>query len=169
MPYVPPSTTKDIDKKQRVSLTHLLHEKAILGYAFSYEKLRQELWVKLLKRHDMEEDEFVVILQNCVAAFNDEAERKYKDEINDGISAIFSENGIKTLRDSDPFGREKDFIYFESTSSHFSRDKAVEIAVAKYRISAEKMTSILEEATTKRPFVTIQARDVKEKKEENGK
>jgi len=157
MPYEAPSSITDIPAKQRRKLQQLLHERSVLGYSFSWRAL-----VKVLDAFGLKEEEVAVVLEQSIAAYTDTEERKIKDELNNEIAAIYEEHGVKSMRDTDPFGRAKDYLYFESTSTSFSKDSAIKIGVSRYKIPAKTMADIFEAATTRKPFVTLQVREVKE-------
>lgn len=158
MPVVPPSTTSDVDRKQRKKLMSLFAERTVLGYTFSFEKL-----VKMVRRIDPEvtDEGARKMIESCIIAYTEDETKKLKADINDDIAAIFTENGIKTLRDADPFGNRMDFVYVESTSTSFSSTRCKELA-PKFGIDTDVIVKLLEQSTTKTPFVTVQARRVKE-------
>lgn len=156
MPYVPPSELKDIPRKDRGKLQKLLYERAVMSCIFSWAKIHAAL-----KKLGVPEEDIPATVQGMVAAYSDSEAKPLKSAINDSVSAIYSENGVTTLRDADPFGRTMDYIYMESKGTPvINRMKAIELA-PKYNITPGTMMDLLEEATTRTPFVTLQARAVK--------
>jgi len=117
MPTVPPNTLNDLPKSVRREAQRLLFERSVLGYAFSFEQLEKHM--------------SVADIQKCVISWKDDELKSVKSDINDRLTSIYTENGIdKTLRDTDPFGRPKDYIMMEGTTVSFSQNRALEIAVA---------------------------------------
>lgn len=166
MPVLPPSTLQDIPKKDRPKVERMQYERSVLGYAFSFEGLMSNIQTLVTKAVDEktlpDPEEIKEAIKRSVAAFNEDEAKTAKSRLNDKLQGIYLANGIKTLRDVDPFGRRKDYILIESTSTSFKKDEAIEIALKRYRIPAKTMTAIFEAATHKTPFTTMQARDVKE-------
>ena len=148
MPVVPPSKLTAIPKKQRSKFVEDMYERAVANYVFS--------WKKLMALVDDPE-----ALMGCVAAFNDGEAKELRNELNERIAMVMAENGIKTLRDEDPFGRAKDYILQEGVSTSCPRDKVLEIAAREFKIDAAKLSMAFDKATKKTPYVTVQARDVK--------
>jgi hypothetical protein len=173
VPVVPPSTIAEIPKKQREKAERLMHERAVLGYAFSYQKLVENI-TEVVARAS--EDDFInsshrdeaikQCIQDSIEAYSEDDCKSAKNRLNEKLCALFAENGIKTLRDTDPFGRQKDYILMESASTSCPRDRVIEIAVSKYGIPAKKLAQAFADATVKTPFTTLQARDVKEEPKE---
>lgn len=113
----PPKTMADVPKSVRAKLTRLLFERAVLGYTFSFSKLAE-----FLSPDD---------IRQCIIAQTEDDAKKYKAEVNDEITAIYTENGIeKTLRDTDPFGNPKDYIMMEGVATSFSQNRALPVMVA---------------------------------------
>lgn len=160
MPFVEPNTISDVPSKERDKLRRYLHERDVLGYAFSYSKLFK-LVSTFLDKEDTHE-----ALQDCILAFDTSQEDETKKELNDKISEILLENGMKGIRSPDPFNRLMDCTIYESTSApRFNRNKAIEIA-PKYGVSTSKMMEILEASTTPgSQFVAVRVVAVKEKEE----
>lgn len=150
MPQVPSSRITDIPKAQREKLRAMLYERAVLKYAFSWDKLSR--YIDSLGGDPQD-------LKDCIAAFSDSSLKAVAEVLNDKIDGLFVVNGISTLLDVDPFGRQKDYIRVESTATGFSSDKAFEYALSKYKIPASTMQAIFANATTKTPYTTMQARD----------
>lgn len=166
MPYIPPSTITDVDRAVRKKLHALLWERAVMTYAFSWEKLIHALIKITESATALPEGELVEILKSCVIAFTEEEAKEHKAILNDKIADIYDDFGVKTLRDSDPFGRIKDYIMQNGTSTSCPQKRVLEIAVSKYGINADKLAQAFEDATIRSPFVTVQARDVKESPDE---
>lgn len=117
MPQVAPATLNDLPKAERAKAQRLMFERAVLQYRFSFEKLLE---------HMSEED-----LQQCVIAWGEDEEKKVKADLNDQLLTIFTNNGIdRTLRFEDPFGRPKDYMAYEGTSTSFSQGRAMPLLVA---------------------------------------
>jgi len=155
---VPTPELTDLAKGVRKKLEGLLHERAVLGYAFSYSKLFS------LVSQFMENDEAAhTAIQDCILAIDDESEKDVKKDLNDRIAAIYSENDLSSLRAVDPFGRKMDFLLYESkTASQLSKTKLVEYA-PEFGISTKKALSWIEKSTTPgKPYTTLVARGVKE-------
>lgn len=159
MPYIPPSDIKDIPSKQREKLKGLLKERTVLGYAFSYRQLHRLL--SLLGSEDPDSD-----INTCIVAMGSDETDRVRKSLNEQITGIFEENGIKTLRDVDPFGNRMDYVYMETTTTSFNRSRFAELAIAKLKVPADKLQAVMEEATTKTPIVTLQCRKVKEEASE---
>ena len=160
MPYVAPSTLNDIEKKQRAKLEAAFMERAVLAYAFSWTKL-----TRMLKAAGWNQDEIRQRLCSCIAAYRDEDEKALREELNETIAGEFQLSGVSTVRHHDPFGRPKDFIVMQGTSTSFSKQTAMDLLVAECKVPAKKIADIWERATSKSKFTTIQARDVREKPE----
>jgi hypothetical protein len=192
MPYTPAATINDLPKSERAKFKRLAYERAVLQYAFSYERLSQFMSVEDMKQ--------------CVSAWTEDEAKTVKQDLNANLSSIYVENGIdKTLRAPDPFGRPKDFIFMEGRSTSFSQAKAVSLLVSgvfrwvcpkcdhvnitaavkgvvcvgegcnfgttprkeikeytEYSLPADVVTAVFAMATTQTVYTTLQARDVKE-------
>lgn len=161
MPYVPPADLSAIPKKHRNKLQAALLERAVLAYAFSWKKLSA-----LLEGAGLPPEE----LQSCIVAYNDEDERKVRDQINEVIAEELAANDLTALRHADPFGRLKDFLLIHSTTSSFSKQTAMDLLVAECRVPAAVVANIWERSTKKSPIIMVQARDAKDRPEDtNGK
>jgi len=163
MPNVPSPTLSDIPSKERRKLEKLLFERDVLGYAFSYAKL-----FRLIESLGNYSDEDIhASLQDCILAFDTPQEDEAKKDLNDRISAILTEHGLKGLRSPDPFGRLMDLSMYESTSApRFNRDKAVEIAPS-LGVSTTKILEILERATSPgKTFAAVKVQAVRQKSDE---
>jgi hypothetical protein len=126
MPVLPPNTINDVPKSIRNTLKALLHERSLIGYTFSFERLLHH-FAKVGVAHDSA----VAYIQESIVAWKDSEAKAVKETLNERITNIYTEHGIdKTLRDTDPFGRSKDYIMMEGVSTSFSKDKALQIAVA---------------------------------------
>lgn len=159
MPQVPPATLSDVkDRTQRKDLSKLLHEKEVLGYAFSYRKL-----CNMIQALDGDPSE----LQDCIVAFNKDQEDLEKDKLNTRIEAILKENKITSMRETDPFGRVKDVLYYSSTSTSFAQSRAIDKA-AKYKIDPAQLKKLFEDpsVTIKTPTTIVVVKDVKETENE---
>ncbi len=158
----PPSTLQDVSFKDRTRLQKIIYERAMLNYTFSYEKLLKAfLMASSLMKYDI--DVINNAIRECIVAWDDTEAKAVKDDLNDKISAIYTENGIeKTLRHTDPFGNGRDIIMMEGTSVAFSKIEAAQIAVADYGIAASDFQEILARATTHTKYVTVQVRKVAE-------
>ena len=167
MPYVEPSSITDVkDRKVQKELMALLAERSVLGYTFSYRKLFN-MCKRMLKGNGTPDDDITEIINNqllsCLIARNDKDEKFAKDDINERITRLYTENGIdKTLRHPDPFGMLVDYCMMEGTSSSFNKEKALQWAV-RNGMPAETFTKMYAENTTKTPYVTLTTRAVKEK------
>lgn len=159
MPYVEPNGIDAIRKKaDREKLAKLLQERAVLAYAFSWGRLIER--IKVLAPKASEAD-VVSALFNSVAAFTDDQAKELKAELNEKIADLFTEYDQKTIRHVDPFGRQKDFIMQEGTSTSCPQKRVMEVAVSKYGLNADKLAKAFEDATERKKFVTVQARDVR--------
>ncbi len=160
MPNVPAPTLSDIPAKERRKLETLIHERDVLGYAFSYKKL-----FRLIEGlGSYSDDDIHAALQDCILAFDTPQEDDAKKDLNDRITAILAEHGLQSMRSPDPFGRLMDVLVYESRSGpKFNRDKAVEIAPT-LGVSTTKIMEILERATSPgKPFVAVKVQAVKQK------
>lgn len=160
MPYVPPPDLTDIERKDRAKLQKLFFERAVLGYAFSYSKL-----LKLMLKIGFDEKEAHAELQDCIIAFDTNQEEEAKRDVNNKLSAIFAENGVKGVRTEDPFGRKMDCSAYESSSSSFSQKRALELGPT-FGLATATLARLFEKATTKTPYVAVRMVAVKEKEDE---
>jgi hypothetical protein len=160
---IPTPELTDLAKPIRVKLEKLLHEKAVLGYGFSYTKLH-----KLLADVGVDANEIDPMLQDCILAVDDASHKDAKTDLNDRISAIYAEEDLKSLRAADPFGRKMDFLLYESkTAPQLSKTKLVEMA-PKFNISTKRAIEWIEASTTPgKPYIALVARGVKEEAESN--
>lgn len=155
MPTVPPSTIKDVARDQRLELKKLSYEAAVLKYSFSY--------AKLLELADGDTD----AIQRCIVAYTEDEQKVAAEKLKDRIGLILKENKLASVREPDPFGRMKDIVRYDSTSTSRPEAAIIEAAV-KNKVSVDKITKILEEATKKTPITIVSVKDVpkvKEKKE----
>ena len=157
---IPTPELTDLNKKVRDKLQPLLHEKAVMGYAFSYSKL-----LALLTRMGAEDPNLEI--SKCILAVDSKSEDEAKSKVNDKIAAIYSEEELKSLRSEDPFGRRMDYMIYESTTpARLNSTKLVEIAPS-LGISTKKALELVAKATTPgSPYVAVVARAVKEGKGE---
>ncbi len=166
----PPCTLQDVSFKDRTKLQKLIYERAMLNYTFSYDKLLRAFISAMNKSQQAANlfenitiDEVNILIRECIVAWDDTEAKVVKDDLNDKISAIYTENGIeKTLRHTDPFGNGRDIIMMEGTATSFSKTDAAQIAVADYGIAASDFQEILARATKQTKYVTVQVRKVAE-------
>lgn len=158
MPVTEALTIKDIPATKHRKLKDLIHERAVLGYGFSFKKL-----YRLITKFVPETDEALVLIHNCISAVDDKEQKAVQSELNDGISAIYTEHGVKSLRDSDPFGRTLDIGILENSGiPRIDKNRMLEVAPT-LGISTSKIIELIEKSTVKTPFVTVSVRGVKER------
>ena len=147
--YEPPNTLDAIkDRRQRKELTNLLRERAFLTVAMS---------LKSLLAAGLTPDQ----ITQCVAAWDDKSEYKLKDDMNNRIAAILTDNGITSLREQDAFGNTKDYIWMEGGSAVLNSGKLRTELLAR-KIAPDVVAEIIESATTRSKYYTLQCRSVKE-------
>lgn len=161
------NTLSDVPKSKREKLKALLDERAVLSYAFSYKRL-----AKLLDHLDCQD--IHLELAQCVLAYKEDDAKEIKDELNDRIQGLFlecdltaSETGAITLNEPDPFGNMRDFVYMKSNSTSFSQSECIAMLVRKFKLDAGKVAAVFADpkVSKKKPFVTVQCRDHKERED----
>lgn len=126
MPVVPAATINDLPKSERKKARELMYERAVLQYYFSYDRLIRGL--TLIGVHTEAANS---LLRDAICAFTDDEVKKVKEELNDKIATLFTNNGIdKTLRFEDPFARPKDYCMYEGVATSFSQNRALPLMVA---------------------------------------
>jgi hypothetical protein len=137
------------DKKQRREFTRLARERAFYGVTLS---------INALLAAGLSLDQ----IRKCVLAWDDGELRKLKEETNSRIAAILTDYGITSLRDIDAFGNAKDYIWMEGGSAQLNSSKLRAELLAR-KIAPDVVAEIIDAATTRTKYYTLQCRSVKEK------
>lgn len=163
MPNDQPPSLSAIPLKRRASLDRAMQERTVLGYGFSWAKLRAMLDSVT---GGVTDDEAANLLLPCVAAFTSDDADALKTKLSATILAELKACNLKTIRHHDPFGSIKDFMQVSSSSSSFNKQTAMDLLVADYNIPAKEISQVWRRATTSKPYTSLQVRNVKEQGEE---
>lgn len=149
-----------LTKTARAKLEAAMLERSILTYGFSWAKLRAMLDEVLGGATD---DEIANLLTPCIVATTADEAEVLRSSLNDTILQGLKDCDLRSIRHNDPFGNPKDFIKMTSSSSSFSKQTAMDILVAEYKLPAKELSVVWDRATTKKPYTVLQVRNVKEK------